>query len=196
MRLKRLTPFWVSVLVIIVVSVAGIPIALAGGSQDVEAFESEIYAEHFGVTVDEAVRRFELQDIIGELDAEVTAREAETFAGLWIEHTPEYKVVVLFTRYAEETIAPYLQSYPELAGIIEVRTAEMSLSELRHAQNEASSAIRALGIPLESEIDVYTNRVKVYVADEVRFNNAIKDGELVLPDCVEVVIVESMGGVD
>lgn len=204
MNFKRLVPFWVSVLIIIAISIAWIPITFAGDSdtpaslyegltndEDPRIF-GEIYAKHFGVTVDEAVRRFELQDMTGRLDEEVTTREAETFAGLWIEHTPEFKVVVLFTRNAEETIKPYLQSYPELAEIIEVRTAKMSLVELENVQNAASISLRDLGIIHDSEIDVYENQVKVYVADRVQFDGAILDSALILPDCVDVITVEEL----
>jgi len=72
--------------------------------------DAEIYAKHQGVTVDEAIRRFELQDAAGALDAALSKEEAETFAGLWIEHAPKFRIVVQFTRDAEETIRPYLQN--------------------------------------------------------------------------------------
>lgn len=204
MNFKRLMPLLISVLVIIALSVAWIPTALADDTDaPVSLYEGltndedprifgEIYAEHFEVTVDEAMRRFELQGITGELDAEVTNKEAETFAGLWIEHTPEFKVVVLFTRDAEETIKPYLQSYPDLAEIIEVRTAEMSLVELQAVQYAFTDSLMDLGIPTDSEVDVYKNRVKVFMADQVQFDNVILDGKLILPDCVDVITVEEL----
>lgn len=38
------------------------------------------------------------QDLVGNLGAVLAANEPETFAGLWIEHKPQFKGVVLFTR--------------------------------------------------------------------------------------------------
>lgn len=157
-----------------------------------ELFFAETYAKTHGVTTDEALRRFELQDVAGELGAELISKEADTLAGLWIEHTPEFKVVVLFTRDAEDIIKPYLQKYKELADIIEVGTAEMTLIELQNIQDEVSYSIENLGIPVASEINVYENCVVVYVADRAQIDNAISEGKLVLPDCVDVVTVESL----
>ena len=154
-------------------------------------FDAEAYAEHHGITVNEAIRRLELQDAAGNLDAELSVKEAETFGGLWIEHTPEFKVVVLFTEDGGETIAPYLQD--ELAGIIEVRTVSRSLIELQQAQIQASNSIRELGILTESEIDVYTNSVKIYVVDRAKLDDALQSGKLELPDYIEVITVESFG---
>ncbi|MDO9333669.1 MAG: hypothetical protein Q7T57_04005 [Dehalococcoidales bacterium] len=53
-----------------------------------------------------------------------------------------------------------------------------------------------MSIPVASEIDVYTNRVKIYVKDRARFDDAIVDGKLRVPACVDVVTVESLGTLD
>lgn len=55
------------------------------------------YAEEMGVSLDEAMRRFQYMDDIGELNATLNAHEQDTFAGLWVEHQPEFRVIVLFT---------------------------------------------------------------------------------------------------
>ncbi|MDO9333668.1 MAG: hypothetical protein Q7T57_04000 [Dehalococcoidales bacterium] len=108
------------------------PLSLYEGYEEDSLLFAEIYAKQHGVTVNEAIHRFELQDLVGDLDAEISSKEVETFAGLWIEHTPEFRVVVLFTHNAEETIEPYIQKYRGLAEIIEVRTVEMSLLKLQN----------------------------------------------------------------
>jgi len=161
--------------------------------EEASLFFAEIYAKDNGVTVDEALRRFKLQDIAGKLSEELSTKEAATLAGYWIEHTPKFKLVVLFTRNAEDTIKPYLQKYKELASIVEVGTAEMSLVELENVQEEVSSSAENLGIPVASEINVYENRVKVYVVDRAQFDSAVVEGKLALPECVDVITVESLG---
>jgi len=93
-------------------------------------FIAEFYAKQHGVTVDKALKRFKLQDIAGELSEELLTKEADTLAGYWIEHTPKFKLVIIFTRDAEDIIRPYLQKYKELSSIIEVGTAKYSLAEL------------------------------------------------------------------
>jgi len=134
-----------------------------------------------------------LQDIAGKLSEDLITKEADTLAGYWIEHTPKFKLVILFTRDAEDIIRPYLQKYKELADIIEVGTAKMSLIELQNIQNEITASIESMEIPVASEIDVYKNCVKVYVVERDQFDRAVSEGKLVLPDCVDVITVESLG---
>jgi len=140
------------------------------------------------------MERFRLQDIAGELSEELIAKETDTLAGYWIEHTPKFKLVILFTRDAEDIIRPYLQKYKELSSIIEVGTAKYSLTEIGNIQEEVSSSVESMGIPVDSVIDVYKNCVKVYVAEEdwTKLNRALSEGKMVLPDCVEVETVDSL----
>ncbi|NQE06398.1 hypothetical protein C5S32_11065 [ANME-1 cluster archaeon GoMg1] len=157
-------------------------------------FDAQVYASNMNVSVDEAILRFQLQDIAGDLDAELTTNETETFAGLWIEHTPEFRVVVQFTRDGEETMKPYLKKYPEFADIVEVRnTAKVSLADLQRAQAMAISSARALDIPVESDINVFNNSVELYMtkSDRSRFDDALQRNEIQLPDKVRVITVEA-----
>ena len=158
-------------------------------------FDAQVYASNMNVSVDEAILRFQLQDIAGDLDAELTTNETETFAGLWIEHTPEFRVVVQFTRDGEETMKPYLKQHTELANIVEVRnTAKVSLAELQKAQTSASSSVRASDVPVDSGINVHENRVELYVAkaNKRQFDNALQRKEIRLPDKVRVISVEAL----
>ncbi len=156
-------------------------------------FDAQIYASNNNVSTEEALRRFQLQDIAGKLGAELSKNETETLAGLWIEHSPEFRIVVLFTRDGEETIKPYLKQYTELADIVEVRTANVSLANLQRDQSDASSSINALGIRAQSDINVYNNSVELYItkADRSRFDDALQRKEIRLPDTVRVTTVEA-----
>ncbi len=81
--------------------------------------DAETMAGSLGISVDEAIRRLQQQDDIGRLGAELESQEAGTFAGLWIQQTPTYHVIVAFTRDGEKTITRYVSNTP-LAGVIEV----------------------------------------------------------------------------
>jgi hypothetical protein len=161
-------------------------------NEEAELFFAEDYARIHGVTVDEAMERFKLQDIAGELGEELTTKEADTLAGYWIEHTPKFKLVILFTRDAENIIKPYLKKYKELSSIIEVGTAKLSLVELGDIQEEVSTKLENLGITTDSEVDVYKNCVKFYVVDRTQIDRAVSERKLVLPDCVEVITSDSL----
>ena len=73
---------------------------------DALAQDAQAYAADYGLDLEEAVRRLALQESIGALNAELAEKERATFAGLWIEHEPEYRVFVCFTQDGASTIQP------------------------------------------------------------------------------------------
>lgn len=162
--------------------------------KDALLYDAQGYASNTGVSVEEALRRFQLIDIAGKLGAELSKNETGTFAGLWVEHTPEFKFVVQFTRDSEEIIKPYLKKYPELANIVEERTANASLANLQRDQADGSSSVNALGIRVPSGINVYNNSVELYItkADRSRFDDALQRREIRLPDTVRMITVEAL----
>ena len=163
-------------------------------NKDTVLYDAQIYASNNNVSTEEALRRFQVQDIAGKLDGELSKNETGTFAGLWVEHTPEFKVVVQFTRDSEEIIRPYLKQYLELADIVEVRPANVSLANLQRDQADASSSVGTSGIRVPSEIDVHENSVKLYLAkaDKSRFDDALQRKEIRLPDTVRVITVDAL----
>lgn len=158
--------------------------------QNASLFDATIYADVHGVSVDEAIRRFRLTDEAGNLDSELSMKEADTFAGLWIEHEPEFKIVVQFTHDGEEIIKQYVTE--DIADIIEVREVKVSLVDLELAQRQVISILRNLGVPADSEVDVRENSVKVYVAERSQIDTAIQEGKLSLPDSVEIITVNEL----
>ena len=137
------------------------------------AQDAQMYAAHYGVELPEAIRRLTLQGPIGQLGATLESNEANTLGGFWIQHEPEYRVVVAFTRVGEETIAKYVQDGP-LADIIEVRTVDATLQELKRAQREAGWIVAGLGFQMASGINVFENRAEVYVPDRSKLQDALQ----------------------
>jgi len=153
--------------------------------------DAKMYASRFGVDLDEAIRRLKLQSEIGDLNAELAAKERDTFAGLWIQHQPEYRVIVQFTRNGRITIQPYIGNGP-LADTIEVRTASVTLAELEAARDRAGRVVSELGIRDFSAINVIENRAELYVLDPEQFNIALRKANLQLPANVEVIKVNEL----
>ncbi|MAU01830.1 MAG: hypothetical protein CL608_32235 [Anaerolineaceae bacterium] len=167
--------------------------------------DAAAYAEDLGVSLEEANERLALQDSIGELQAELLANEVDSFAGLWLEHEPAYKVVVAFAgEDGAEVIRPYLQTYPALADIIEIRTAQYTLAELETAQQEAFNIVEQLEpMSIAGGVDVKENRVYLTVANPELFLQAVADAGLALPPMVVVEPIDpdnipesNAGGVD
>jgi len=159
------------------------------GFRDVER-----YAEDQGIPIEEAVRRLELQEdpALNRLRPELAVKAHDTFAGLWIQHKPEYRFIVLFTEGGEETIQPYLECNPH-ADVVEVRNgADATLAELRAAEEGAARIVDSLGIPADSGIHVSKNRAELLVTDRAAFEAALQDAGERLPEHVIVIEVEGL----
>jgi len=155
--------------------------------------DAQAMAEDMGIPVDEALRRMQYQDDIGNLQVALTAEQAETFAGLWIEHQPEYRIVVQFTRDGEQTIRPYLEGKP-WADRVEVRAAGTTLASLEAAMAETMQVLQALDLKVIAALNVQENRVEVIVIDRAWFEAELDKAGVQLPEHVELVISEAYRG--
>lgn len=153
--------------------------------------DARYFARDANITVEEAYRRLRLQGPIGELNARLTENEAATFAGLWIQHEPEYGVVVRFTEDGEETLRPYVEG-TELAALVEVRGADYTLDELSAIQTEAHDLANALGFQVSSGQNVRENRVELFVPDRAAFEAALAEGGETLPQGVAIVEADAV----
>lgn len=155
--------------------------------------DAEWYAEDQGISLEEAVRRLRLQQDVSlrELQPALTENEQDTFAGLWIQHQPEYRVVVLFTRDGEETIRPYIEGKP-WTDTVEVRNgASATLAELKAEQVEAGRIVRDLGIPFGGGIRQQENRVEIDVLNRKKLDADLREADARLPEHVIVFEVPS-----
>ena len=169
------------------------------GTSDREALTEDAisYARTFDVDEREALRRLELQGIIGELEVTLAAREADSFAGLWIDNGPDFRVVVASTSpvraQAQKLVESYVAASP-LAGLVEVRSARYTQQELLAARSAAFFATRALGLSRtpDAGIDVKANRAELYVIDRGELETGLRASGLDLPAAVRVVEVDDL----
>ena len=159
------------------------------GPDEAMCRDAEAYARQFGVTVEEAIARLQFQDGIGELNVALQANEADTFGGLWIEHEPNYRIVVLFTRKGERTIRPYLADEP-YAHLVEIRQARYTLAELETIYAQATRELSKLDFGVNVLLDVPGNCVEVTVGDREWFESELRRAGVRLPDGVELTVIE------
>ena len=133
----------------------------------------------------------QLQDIIGELNAKLVKEESDTFARLWIQHKPNYRVIVRFTENGKATIQQYINNSP-LTGIIEVRNANANLNYLEEIQSHATQICNVLNISHYSSINIVENQVELYVIDPSDLYEEIKDANIVLPENVNIIKVNEL----
>jgi len=165
--------------------------------------ENAHYARAYCVSVEEAERRMEIQlrgsigprtepgpppppaapdDSIGNLQTVLREKEADTFAGLWIQHEPTYGVAVAFTRDAAATLAKYTSD----PLFIPVERPGPTLIELRATQDRLVKDLSRLGINwFGAGGNEMTGKVEIRLgqsADPIR--EAAARGEIDLPDYV------------
>jgi hypothetical protein len=158
--------------------------------------DAQAYAEQMGVTLEEAIIRLNRQNegAIGELGNELERHEAATFAGLWLQHQPEYRVVVAFTRDGEETIRRYVAANSDLFPLIELRAAQYSLAQLKADQRTTAQMMETAGLSAAISIDLIENRVVVYATDRAAFDASLSAAGATLPASVFVdVVYEPVG---
>lgn len=153
---------------LVAVLVVAVPLSAAGPGKSLRE-DAASYAAEVGVNPEEAARRLQLQRLAGDLDGALAEEESATFAGLFIEHKPSFRIVVRFTdRAAEERLAKRIAGGP-LELLVETRPARVALAELEKQQKNLRSEGVKAGIEFESEIDVRSNRMNVYALDAEKF---------------------------
>jgi hypothetical protein len=132
---------------------------LAGGPND-----TATYAETFGVSLPEAEARFAMMDVARILQEELRASEADGFGGLWIDHEPEFQVVVNVLAGHESEILPDVEKLG-LSAVARIATARFTENELHHQQDAAATKM-----PMEADyatsVDIRNNRVEIWVETE------------------------------
>ena len=165
------------------------------GEEEALQHDAEVYAENFDVDVETAKQNLQLQEAAGELQAELYENEADTYAGQWLDHGDDFKLIVWFTDGDANRVEQYGVSEP-LADIIEVREAEYSLTELRIQQEEAGEIVDETEFDWSADINIKKNRAEIWVTDRQEVQDAISDERRDLPEAVainEVDALESSG---
>ncbi len=156
---------------------------------------AKLYSDRFGVTFDEAVHRLKLQNEFPELQPELQENESETFGGLWIQHEPEYNIVIAFTQDGSEMLKKYSEYIPEsIKPYIKLVTVKYSLAELLESQKELLLSLTQLGIKKGSGIDIKKNAVKIKIPIKYmeEFIVATNTNKIELPENTIVDFVEAL----
>lgn len=121
----------------------------------------QMYAEAFGISYAEAKWRLGLQGEMNDLQARVQI-PADIYAGTWIQHQPEFRLVFAFTvANGAEIIQPYLDGI-EWADLILVQQSPYTVDELLAIQAQVSEAARSTGIPFGAGSNIPLSRVNLY----------------------------------
>lgn len=160
------------------------------------------YADAMGVSQEEALERLGYQETIGELDAELTRETTNNFGGLYIQHEPEFQVVILLTegsqseaRSSRSKTGSYISDSDLPSELITIQEAKYTLEELKRFQDIIQQANTSQDIPVETSVNVYKNTVDVFtVEDNLRRNktSVAIPSNAVPSDVANIVAVESL----
>ena len=139
------------------------------------------------ISMEEAYQQVVAENPIGTLQAELIASEPDTFAGLWIQHEPDYRVIVAFTRNGKSIIKPYLKNR-SIPGL-ELRTARVSYAKLVDTERQWNIHMHELCLPFSTSVDVIENQVKIGVTDQALFESSMQKANLQLPEYVKVEVI-------
>jgi hypothetical protein len=154
--------------------------------------EAGWYAQAYGVSEAEAQRRMRLQHEvgaeIGRIRPRLEAEQRGNYADIWIEHAPEWRVVVGFVRDPEATLRRYTSN-----PLFVARQVRHSLAELQAGQEEAFAQLRRLGIPAEGGTYVSDNEVRISAAvDGPRVAALLASGRLRVRPFVRVTGADAL----
>ena len=162
---------------------------VSGGDDSAEPFDSAEYSRQVGVSIEEANRRLDLQPEIGELDAALEASEAETFAGLYVEHSPTFRVIAQFTEGGDSALARRgLEA--DLAPFVVVRDAKYTLQFLVEEQKQIYAALGDGAYNMF--VDVAANRVIIEAMSTDEVSRLAGEKGVSLPDSAVVRAVPEL----
>lgn len=106
---------------------------------------ADYLAKTYGISVAEAARRIGLQPQIAALVQKVNSGNDPDFAGVWIEQTPAFKVVIAYTKPSPDKLAA-LQVGTNLAPLVELRALSEARSVVLAAQDRVIATLNTAGI--------------------------------------------------
>ncbi|HYJ31022.1 MAG TPA: hypothetical protein VEW25_11865 [Allosphingosinicella sp.] len=154
--------------------------------------ETSWYAQAYGVSEEEALRRMGLQhalsDEVGRIRARLEAEQADNYADMWLEHAPEFRMVVGFVRDPETILRRYT-SHP----LFVARQVRHSLAELKAGADAAFAQLRRLGVPAEGGVYVSDNEVRIGVGvDQEEAAALVRSGRLRVAPFVRIVGADAL----
>lgn len=119
-------------------------------------------AEMYGISVAEAQRRSDLTPYIQDMQRRIMEGSRETFAGLYIEQEPEFRVVVMFVGDARAQLSNYTLD-PLFVPINAPRT----LDHLKSVRLEISDQLKKANIEFMMGLNLKKSEIDLYVEDPV-----------------------------
>ena len=102
-------------------------------------------ASTYGISVADAAERIRLQDEISALVAQVFKDDDPSFAGIWVQQTPVFKIVIGFTDPDDRKLLKY-QIDPKIRRYVQLKKMPRPRKAVLAEQDDVNKRVQAAGI--------------------------------------------------
>ncbi len=149
-----------------------------------------LFADAAGIQLAEAERRLDLQQDVGRLREYLEEGSSATFAGMWVEHVPEFRVHVAQTETSAGATSKLASIAPQLATSLVVSSADYTYAQL----SRDLLSIRSLEpiVPFDAAVNEQLNRVDIWVSDYRTYESFLDTHGVRVPRTFVVTPVEEL----
>ncbi len=123
----------------------------------------------YGISAEEAQLRLDLQEQVIALSEKLNAENDPNYADMYIQHTPVYKIVVLFSD--NKNRHEFLKSLdPKLQRYVQLKNVKKSRSQYERELDELGNLIKGLNIAYTAKFDLEKQRYEVVVENQKNVN--------------------------
>lgn len=144
----------------------------------------EYYTQRYNVSAEEAATRLARAPEIIKVQRELEAKFPNQFGGLYEQHGPEFRVVVLMTGNGEGLLRTVTQD-----PLFVVQKADRPINQLVQTQGRAFDRLREAGVGSEVSVDMLGGKVIVGVTVDPAIARAALDK---LPGLDEYVVIRQI----
>jgi hypothetical protein len=127
---------------------------------------AEYLSSRYGISMEEAAMRINLQAEIAALVQQVQADSSADIAGIWVQHTPVFKIVIGFTDPDDKKLVRY-QISPKIRRYVSLKQMPRGRKAVLAEQDLINSSIGEAGVKdFTSEIEEETGKIIVRVESD------------------------------
>lgn len=123
----------------------------------------------FGISSADAAEQIQLQNEISDLSNKLASEDPDSFGGVWVEHSPTFKIIVAFAD-AKDRSALRDQVSPGLRRYLIIKNVPKGLKQARTDQEAILAALAPLRLPLQLGFDPRSQKFEIEVSDPARAN--------------------------
>ena len=150
------------------------------------------YADAFKLDYDEAERRLDLQARMSVVEQKLM--EDEAYFASWMQHEPEFGLVVSFTTAdGEERIRKYLADV-DWADLVTVVQSDMTRQEIADLREKVVAEARKTGIQFGSGINYPEGKARLYTEQSDELRMELEANSEIAPIIDKIEFIQEAGG--